>query len=140
MAVLHSGLSDGERLQAWAAARDGRAAVVVGTRSAVFAPLARPGLFVVDEEHDSSFKQQEGFRYSARDLAIVRARQCAVPVLLGSATPSLESLHNVANGRHQGLRLSQRAQGALVPAVEVLDLRGQPFEEGISQKLAYAIE
>ncbi len=140
MAVLHSGLSDGERLQAWAAARDGRAAVVVGTRSAVFAPLARPGLFVVDEEHDSSFKQQEGFRYSARDLAIVRARQCAVPVLLGSATPSLESLHNVANGRHQGLRLSQRAQGALVPAVEVLDLRGQPFEEGISQKLANAIE
>jgi primosomal protein N' (replication factor Y) len=140
MAVLHSGLSDGERLQAWAAARDGRAAVVVGTRSAVFAPLARPGLFVVDEEHDSSFKQQEGFRYSARDLAIVRARQCAVPVLLGSATPSLESFHNVANGRHQGLRLSQRAQGALVPAVEVLDLRGQPFEEGISQKLANAIE
>ncbi|TDJ18504.1 MAG: primosomal protein N' [Gammaproteobacteria bacterium] len=140
MAVLHSGLSDGERLQAWAAARDGRAAVVVGTRSAVFAPLARPGLFVVDEEHDSSFKQQEGFRYSARDLAIVRARQCAVPVLLGSATPSLESLHNIANGRHQGLRLSQRAQGALVPAVEVLDLRGQPFEDGISQKLANAIE
>jgi primosomal protein N' (replication factor Y) len=140
MAVLHSGLSDGERLQAWAAARDGSAAVVVGTRSAVFAPLARPGLFVVDEEHDSSFKQQEGFRYSARDLAIVRARQCAVPVLLGSATPSLESLNNIASGRHQGLQLSQRAQGALVPAVEVLDLRGQPFEDGISQKLANAIE
>ncbi len=140
MAVLHSGLSDGERLQAWAAARDGRAAVVVGTRSAVFAPLARPGLFVVDEEHDASFKQQEGFRYSARDLAIVRARQCAVPVLLGSATPSLESLNNVASGRHQGLQLSRRAQGALVPAVEVLDLRGQPFEDGISQKLADAIE
>ena len=139
MAVLHSGLSDGERLQAWSAARDGRAAVVVGTRSAVFAPLARPGLFVVDEEHDASYKQQEGFRYSARDLAIVRARQCGVPVLLGSATPSLESLNNVASGRYQGLRLSRRAQGALVPQVEVLDLRGQPFEEGISQKLANAM-
>ncbi len=139
MAVLHSGLSDGERLQAWAAARDGRASVVVGTRSAVFAPLARPGLFVVDEEHDASFKQQEGFRYSARDLAIVRARQCGVPVLLGSATPSLESLNNIASGRHQGLQLSRRAQGARVPRVEVLDLRGQPFEDGISQKLANAI-
>ena len=140
MAVLHSGLSDRERLQAWAAARDGSAAVVVGTRSAVFTPLARPGLFVIDEEHDGSFKQQDGFRYSARDLAIVRARQCDVPVLLGSATPSLETLNNVAAGRHQGLRLSRRAEGALVPTVEVLDLRGQPFEEGISQKLANAIE
>jgi len=139
MAVLHSGLSDGERLQAWSAARDGRAEVVVGTRSAVFVPLARPGLFIIDEEHDPSFKQQDGFRYSARDLAIVRARRCGVPVVLGSATPSLESLNNVARGRHGSLKLSQRAQGAKVPDVEVLDLRGQPFEEGISQKLANAI-
>ncbi len=139
MAVLHSGLSDGERLQAWSAARDGRAAVVVGTRSAVFAPLARPGLIVVDEEHDASFKQQDGFRYSARDLAIVRARQCAVPVVLGSATPSLETLNNVASGRHRLLQLSQRAEGATVPGVEVLDLRGQPFEDGISMALASAI-
>jgi primosomal protein N' (replication factor Y) len=139
MAVLHSGLSDGERLQAWSAARDGRAAVVVGTRSAVFVPLARPGLFVIDEEHDPSFKQQDGFRYSARDLAIVRGRQCGAPVLLGSATPSLESLNNIAIGRHRGLKLSRRAQGARVPEVEVLDLRGQPFEEGISQKLAKSI-
>jgi primosomal protein N' (replication factor Y) len=139
MAVLHSGLSDRERLEAWAMARDGRASVVVGTRSAVFVPLARPGLFVVDEEHDASFKQQDGFRYSARDLAIVRARRSAVPVLLGSATPSLESLNNVINGRHEGLRLSKRARDALVPRVEVVDLRGQPFEEGISQRLANAI-
>jgi primosomal protein N' (replication factor Y) len=140
MAVLHSGLSDGERLQAWCAARDGRAAVVVGTRSAVFTPLARPGLFVVDEEHDASFKQQDGFRYSARDLAIVRARQCGVPVVLGSATPSLESLNNIASGRHQELQLTHRAEGAAVPGVEVLDLRGQPFEDGISSRLAQAIE
>lgn len=139
MAVLHSGLSDGERLEAWAAAREGRAAVVVGTRSAIFTPLARPGLFVVDEEHDSSFKQQEGFRYSARDLAIVRASRCGVPVVLGSATPSLESLNNVATGRYEGLRLSRRAEGALTPTVDVLDLRGQPFEEGVSQRLASAI-
>lgn len=139
MAVLHSGLGDRERLEAWAMARDGRASVVVGTRSAVFAPLANPGLFVVDEEHDASFKQQDGFRYSARDLAIVRARQCGVPVLLGSATPSLESLNNIASGRHRGLRLSTRAQGALTPRIEVVDLRGQPFEEGISQTLSNAI-
>ncbi|NIM28905.1 MAG: primosomal protein N' [Gammaproteobacteria bacterium] len=139
MAVLHSGLSDSERMDAWAMARDGRASVVVGTRSAVFAPLARPGLFVVDEEHDASFKQQDGFRYSARDLAIVRARQCGVPVLLGSATPSLESLNNVETGRHQSLRLSRRAQGALVPRIEVVDLRGQPFEEGVSGALTAAI-
>jgi len=140
MAILHSGLSDAERLQAWAAARDGRAGVVVGTRSAVFAPLARPGLFIVDEEHDASFKQQDGFRYSARDLAIVRARQCGVPVVLGSATPSLESLNNIAAGRHHGLLLSRRAQGATVPEVEVVDLRGQPFDDGISARLATAIE
>jgi primosomal protein N' (replication factor Y) (superfamily II helicase) len=140
MAILHSGLSDAERLQAWAAARDGRAGVVVGTRSAVFAPLARPGLFIVDEEHDASFKQQDGFRYSARDLAIVRARQCGVPVVLGSATPSLESLNNIAAGRHHGLRLSRRAQGATVPEVEVVDLRGQPFDDGISARLANSIE
>ena len=139
MAVLHSGLSDGERLQAWAMARDGRASVVVGTRSAVFAPLARPGVFVVDEEHDASFKQQDGFRYSARDLAVVRARQRGVPVLLGSATPSLESLNNIANGRYQELQLSRRAEGALAPKVEILDLRGQPFDDGISQSLANAI-
>jgi primosomal protein N' (replication factor Y) len=140
MAVLHSGLNDSERLEAWAMARDGRASVVVGTRSAVFAPLARPGLFVVDEEHDASFKQQDGFRYSARDLAIVRARQCGVPILLGSATPSLESLNNVMTGRYRGLRLSRRAQGALVPRIDVVDLRGQPFEEGISRALAIAID
>lgn len=139
MAVLHSGLGDRERLEAWAMARDGRASVVVGTRSAVFAPLAKPGIFIVDEEHDASFKQQDGFRYSARDLAIVRARQCGVPVLLGSATPSLESLNNVALGRHRCLRLSKRAQGALTPRIEVVDLRGQPFEEGISQVLSNAI-
>src|SRR4029453_10701939 len=90
---VHSNLSDGERLAAWRSAREGRASIVIGTRSAVFSPLARAGLIVVDEEHDASCKQQEGFRYSARDLAIVRAQRLGIPVVLGSATPSLESLH-----------------------------------------------
>lgn len=87
MAVFHSGLNDRERLDAWLAAREGRARVVIGTRSAVFAPLPEPGLILVDEEHDTSFKQQDGFRYSARDLAVMRARRLGVPVLLGTATP-----------------------------------------------------
>jgi primosomal protein N' (replication factor Y) len=140
MAVLHSGLSDQERLRAWSMARDGRAGVVIGTRSAVFTPLARAGIFIVDEEHDASFKQQDGFRYSARDLAIVRARRLGVPVLLGSATPSLESMNNVARGRHQELVLSARARGAAAPRVEVVDLRGRSFDEGLSLELCQAIQ
>ncbi len=99
LAVLHSSLTDQERLRAWRAARSGEAPVVIGTRSAIFAPLARPGLIVVDEEHDPSYKQQEGFRYSARDLALARAQRLSVPVVLGSATPSLESLERVLAGR-----------------------------------------
>ena len=110
--ALHSGLSDGERLSAWTHARNGTADVLVGTRSAVFAPLARPGLFIVDEEHDLSFKQQDGFRYSARDLAVVRARDAGAPVVLGSATPSLEAMDNVRRGRYHRLALPRRAGGA----------------------------
>ena len=138
-AVLHSGLADGERLEAWLAARDGRAPVVIGTRSAVFVPLARPGLIVVDEEHDPSFKQQDGFRYHARDVAVVRARQLGIPVLLGSATPSLESLHNVDRERYRGLRLAERAGDAAPPAVELLDLRGRKLHAGLSEGLLTAL-
>jgi primosomal protein N' (replication factor Y) len=87
-ALLHSALTDSERLAAWRAARSGAARLVVGTRSAIFTPLENPGLIVVDEEHDQSFKQQEGLRYSARDLAIVRAKQLGVPIILGTATPA----------------------------------------------------
>ncbi len=97
LAVLHSGLSDRKRLDAWLLARSGGASVVIGTRSAVFAPLRSAGVIIVDEEHDASFKQQDGFRYNARDLAVVRARQLDVPVLLGSATPALESLYNASS-------------------------------------------
>ena len=138
--VLHSGLSDGERLSAWTHARNGTADVVVGTRSAVFAPLARPGLFIVDEEHDLSFKQQDGFRYSARDLAVVRARDAGTPVVLGSATPSLEAIDNVRRGRYRHLDLPHRAGGASPPRIDVVDLRSRPFDSGLCDMLVEAIE
>ncbi|MEO7385806.1 MAG: DEAD/DEAH box helicase, partial [Gammaproteobacteria bacterium] len=117
MAVLHSGLAEGERLRAWTAARDGTARIVIGTRSAIFTPLKQPGLFVVDEEHDASYKQQDGFRYSARDLAVWRARELGVPLVLGSATPALESVENARSGRYERLALAERAGGAVHPVV-----------------------
>lgn len=135
IAVLHSRLAAGERADDWLAAAEGRAEVVIGTRSAVFAPLARPGLIVVDEEHDASYKQQEGWRYSARDLAVVRARLERVPVLLGSATPSLETLANAQRGRYGWLKLTRRATGARTPQMELIDLRRQPLDEGLSRPL-----
>ncbi len=135
LAVLHSGLSDRERLNAWLLARDGTARVVVGTRSAVFAPLRAPGILIVDEEHDSSYKQQDGFRYHARDLAVIRARQLCIPVVLGSATPALESRHNVQRERYQLLRLPERVGGGAEPAIDILDVRRQPLIEGLSQPL-----
>lgn len=138
--TLHSGLSDGERLAAWTSARDGHAQVVVGTRSAVFVPLARTGLIVVDEEHDLSYKQQEGFRYSARDLAVMRARNVGVPVVLASATPSLEAIENVRRGRYRHLVLSHRAGKAQMPRIDVVDLRSRPFAQGLSDPLIEAIE
>jgi len=139
LAVLHSGLGDRERLNAWLLARDGIARVVVGTRSAVFAPLQRPGLLIVDEEHDTSFKQQEGFRYHARDLAVIRGQQLGVPVVLGSATPALESCHNVQRRRYRLLRLPERV-GGTEPPIEILDLRRQPLTEGLSQPLLERIQ
>ena len=138
--ALHSRLSDRERLSAWTHARNGTADVLVGTRSAVFAPLARPGLFIVDEEHDLSFKQQDGFRYSARDLAVVRARDAGTPVVLGSATPSLEAIDNVRRGRYRLLTLPHRAGGASPPRVDVVDLRSRPFDSGLCDVLIEAIE
>ncbi len=139
-AVLHSGLADGARQAAWRAACEGDADVVVGTRSAVFVPLARPGVIVVDEEHDPSFKQQDGFRYHARDVAVVRAREAGIPVVLGSATPSLESLRNAGLGRYRTLRLPARAGDAAVPAVDLVDLRGRKLSAGISPQLLQALD
>jgi primosomal protein N' (replication factor Y) len=139
VAVLHSRLGAGERLAAWALAASGEAPVLVGTRSAVFTPLPRLGIVVVDEEHDLSLKQQKGFRYSARDLVVVRARNAGVPVVLGSATPALETLHNALSGRYRHLRLPERAGGASHPRVRVLDVRRRRLAEGLSEELLTAV-
>jgi len=133
LAVLHSGLTDGERLDAWRQAFTGHARIVLGTRSAVFAPVRALGLIVVDEEHDASFKQHEGgFRYSARDLAVVRAQRAAVPVVLGSATPAFETLYNAAAGRYQRLSLPRRTAQAQAPRLGLIDLRVNAVQAGIS--------
>ena len=137
--ALHSGLNDNERARVWTAAWRGEARVVVGTRSAVFTPLPQAGLIVVDEEHDASYKQQDGIRYHARDFALVRGKALDVPVLLGSATPSLESLHNARARRYVHLRLSQRAGDAKPPRVRVLDVRKRPLDAGLSTELLEAI-
>ena len=139
-ALLHSALTDTDRLASWRAARSGAAALVLGTRSAVFTPLAHPGLIVVDEEHDGSYKQQEGLRYSARDLAIVRAKLCDVPVILGSATPSLETLKRCADGAYRRLVLPARAGGAEPPAIRLVDLARHSAAEGLAQPSLDAIE
>jgi len=140
VAVLHSGLSDSQRLRAWQQAADGTARLILGTRSAIFTPLKNPGLIIVDEEHDSSFKQQEGLRYSARDLAVWRAHQLNIPVMLGSATPSLESLYNARQGRYQLLLLPERAGQALAPKMHLLDLRHQPMRDLLSAALLDAMD
>ncbi|HEX7341258.1 MAG TPA: primosomal protein N' [Rhodanobacteraceae bacterium] len=137
--VLHSGLADGERARAWLRARSGEARVILGTRSAIFTPLPRAGLIVVDEEHDTSYKQQDGFRYHARDLAVVRARALGVPLVLGSATPSLESLANVEAGRYTRLVLPTRASARPAPPVQVIDTRAQPLRHGLSADVITAI-
>ncbi len=135
IAVLHSGLTERERLDAWLLAKQGQIPIIIGTRSALFTPLLNPGLIIIDEEHDISFKQQEGFRYHARDLAIVRARLENIPIILGSATPSLESLHNVENQRYHLLSLPARAGNALQPHFHLIDLRNQTLENGLSRPL-----
>jgi primosomal protein N' (replication factor Y) len=133
--ALHSGLSDKERLNAWIAAQSGVAKIIIGTRSAIFSPCAALGLIIVDEEHDLSFKQQEGFRYHARDLAIMRAQADNIPIVLGSATSSLETLSRIEQGRYHHLRLSERAGGALQPQFKIVDIRKTPLEEGLSPVL-----
>jgi primosomal protein N' (replication factor Y) len=140
VAVLHSNLSDQEHLCAWLMARDGSAPIVLGTRSAVFTPLKRPGIFIIDEEHDLSFKQQDGFRYHARDVAVRRAQHAQVPIVLGSATASLESLQNVQQGRYRRLVLSQRAGGAQPPPISIMDVRHQLLEGGLSAPLLITMQ
>lgn len=138
--VLHSELADSERANAWLKAKTAAATIIIGTRLAIFTPLAAPGIIIIDEEHDASFKQQTGLRYSARDLAIVRAQLEALPVLLGTATPSLETLNNAQNGRYVHLTLPQRAGNAVSPSLQLIDLRNQYLEEGLSNTLLKTVQ
>ena len=135
----HSGVADAARARAFLAALDGRADIVLGTRLSVFMPLPRLGLIVVDEEHDASFKQQDGLRYSARDVAIWRGRQHDIPIVLGSATPSLESFHHARSGRYRLLELPDRAVAASMPTVATVDTRKQKLQDGLSQELVSAV-
>jgi primosomal protein N' (replication factor Y) len=138
--VLHSNLSDGARARAWAAMASGIGRVMIGTRSAVFASLPEAGLIIIDEEHDSSYKQQDGFHYHARDIAIVRAKNLNIPIILGSATPSLESLHNVEQNRYRLHTLSSRAGVAKPPSVKLTDVRKIKLHHGLSQDLLDGIK
>lgn len=133
--VLHSALNDNERLGVWLRASRGESAIVIGTRSALFTPLARPGVIIIDEEHDSSYKQQEGWRYHARDLAVFRAHQENIPIIMGSATPALESLHNVDTGKYRQLTLTQRAGNARTAQQQLIDLKGVRLNAGLSPAL-----
>jgi len=139
IAVFHSGLNEPERLRAWLSVQSGESPILIGARSAVFTPMVRPGLIILDEEHDTSFKQQEGFRFSARDVAVMRARRLGIPILLGSATPSLESLNNAHAGRYRHLRLLRRAGEAQPPGFRLVDIRAQKLKEGLSRPLIDAI-
>lgn len=136
---LHSGLSDAARGQSWLRAGIGQVPIILGTRLAVFAAVENLGLIIVDEEHDSSFKQQEGFRYHARSVAVKRANDLQIPIVLGSATPSLESLFNVELGKYQAFRLTKRAATANLPQIELVDLNHHPSNEGLTQPALRAL-
>ena len=133
--VLHSNLNDTQRLNVWARARTGQSAIVIGTRSALFTQFSDLGLIILDEEHDGSFKQQDGWRYHARDLGIVLAQKLNIPILLGSATPSLESVNNVQNGKYHHLVLSKRAGNSTALRQFVIDLKHQRIQNGLSEPL-----
>jgi primosomal protein N' (replication factor Y) (superfamily II helicase) len=138
LAVLHSGLGRGERYDQWRKARKGEVKIAVGVRSAIFAPFKNVGIIIVDEEHEPSYKQEEKLKYQARDLAVVRAKQGEATLLLGSATPSLESFYNAEKGRFRLLRLPERVEGRPLPKVEVVDMKG---EEGlVSERLRAALQ
>ncbi len=134
IALLHSGLSDQERLNQWLLAANGQARIIIGTRSALFVPAPELGLIIIDEEHDPSFKQQDGIRYQARDLAVKRAADLGLPILLGSATPSLESLHNAYQGRYQLHYLRQRANDAQPPFIDMVDMRQHQGSQALADK------
>ena len=144
VAILHSAMSDGERFDEWHAIHRGKARIAIGPRSALFAPVQNLGLIIVDEEHDSSYKQENAPRYHGRDLAVLRAHMEGAAVVLGSATPSLESLHNVNCGKYKMLRMDKRADGQRLPLTRVLDMRTEPKDKRnlgiLSERLRMAIE
>lgn len=133
--ISHSKLTDRQRLESWLAMQTGKASILLGTRSALFTPLKNIGLIILDEEHDSSFKQQEGLRFSARDVAVMRAKLWDIPILLGTATPSLESLANVEKKRYHTLHLDKRAGAAKDPKLVLLDIRNKRMQQGLSAAL-----
>lgn len=136
---FNSAMSDRERQQAWLLAKDGLADIIIGTRSAVFTPTTNLGLIIIDEEHDNSFKQQESMRYHARNIALLRAKNSAIPIVLGSATPSMESLYQAEQGNYQYLELTKRATGANLPTVHIVDSHGPYAQKGLSSELYQAI-
>jgi len=137
---FHSAKSEKEKLNAWLGASRGLVDIIIGTRSSVFIPMSNIGLIVVDEEHDLSFKQVERFKYSARDIALYRAKLQNIPIVLASATPSLETLNNALINKYQILNLTKRATGAELPKYQLVDLRGEDLESGLSQELINGIE
>lgn len=138
--MLHSQMNESERLHGWLRAQNGEARIVIGTRLSGFTPMARPAVIIVDEEHDSSYKQQDAMRYSARDVAIMRAKMADVPIVLGSATPSLETWHNAQAGRYKLLTLTARAvESAALPRIRCIDTRIQRPQDGISAPLIAAM-
>ena len=137
---FHSAKNDREKVDAWLGASRGLVDIIIGTRSSVFLPMKNLGIIVVDEEHDLSFKQMDKFRYSARDMALYRAKLEKVPVVLASATPSLETLKNAQEGKYKVLKLSQRATGASLPTFQPVDLRGKELNEGLSNELLEATQ
>ncbi len=140
IAISHSKITDLQRKNAWLLMQSGACSLLLGTRSALFTPLPNIGLIILDEEHDSSFKQQEGFRFSARDVAVMRGKLANVPVVLGSATPSLESLYNIFLERYQHLPLPERAGNALPPLIQIIDIRQQKLHAGLSETLILQIQ
>jgi len=136
----HSGLNNNERLQTWLEAQRGSSAIVIGTRSAIFTPLHQLGMIIIDEEHDGSFKQQDSFRYNARDMAILRARQLDIPIILGSATPSLESLHNALSGKYHYHQLLNRAGNSSTSQIQLINIAQHQMEHGLSDTLKSEIK
>ena len=133
--VLHSAMNDRQRYAAWHAAANKQAQMVIGTRSSIFTPLPELGLIIIDEEHDGSYKQQDGFRYNARDLAILRAKNRHIPIVLGSATPSLETLNNINEQRYVVHYLRQRANKRQLPRIQLINLCNQKLHEGMAETL-----